>query len=570
MYKHKESGEIVLYEGDKTPVKRFNPREYEKLCEVASVKVKIYRFRARLYNCRRNICTVGIFFFGETELNKSMVIRNLKISTVIRKFGEKLFIYIYIYIFFYFSFKASNIVDIHKEKCPNYQPEQHVDVSLDAMSESKSTNINLDVYSSRFRKCRNIYVHQIVRPLNNYKTDNKKYLKSFLNQVCQCNCVIKCFIGDSPKRSFGRDALGHNSYFPCEYCTQKGHLFHTADSNIVGLKANLLQQKTLIHNQIEQLISHDDNSDENREELKTLRDIQKRIDLALKDINVKKKKIVWPSNTINGLPRTREEILEITRRLEEEPDRVSKDDAKGIVGRSAFLDIPGFDMLYGFPPEYLHGACLGVGKKLICLTFNVGAKFTRTTKRKLSSVQDFARAISKVKFFREFSRRARTLDLANMKGQEYRNIILFYFQIVIDCIENSAKERRLWLLFSFMIRACVIPTEEFNEIDPAVIQYCCTQFYILYEKLFGVTNCTYYTHIIGGHLIQIRENGPLTFTSAFPFESFYGEIRHAFQPGTQSPLIQIFRKHFVETQYCATLLSGHYSFSEQRYPIGIK
>ena len=143
---------------------------------------------------------------------------------------------------------------------------------------------------------------------------------------------------------------------------------------------------------------------------------------------------------------------------------------------------------------------------------------------------------------REFSRRARNLDLSVMKGQEMRNIIIVFFPIVIECIEGTAKERRLWLLLAYLVRACILPNDEFDELVMSVLKYCGDQFYDLYEKLFGVSNCAYYTHMIGSHMPEIRCHGPLTLTSAFGFESFYGEVRHSFTPGTISPLKQILQK----------------------------
>lgn len=60
--------------------------------------------------------------------------------------------------------------------------------------------------------------------------------------------------------------------------------------------------------------------------------------------------------------------------------------------------------------------------------------------------------------------------------------------------------------------------------------------------MYGIQNCTYNTHVIGGHVIDIRTHGPLTFSSAFAFESFYGEERQSFVPGTSSPLKQVLQK----------------------------
>lgn len=77
------------------------------------------------------------------------------------------------------------------------------------------------------------------------------------------------------------------------------------------------------------------------------------------------------------------------------------------------------------------------------LTFLVGENRTRTTTRRRSSPTLFNNLMKFVKVVREFSRRARELDFAVLKAQEMRNIILFFFPVVIQCIEADAKERRL-------------------------------------------------------------------------------------------------------------------------------
>ena len=97
-----------------------------------------------------------------------------------------------------------------------------------------------------------------------------------------------------------------------------------------------------------------------------------------------------------------------------------------------------------------------------------------------------------------------------------------------------------------MIRACILPSSEFENFNLEHVPLCCNLFYELFEKLFGEGNCTYNLHIVMAHLIEIRAHGPLTMTSAFGFESFYGEVRHSFAPGTMSPLKQIFEKIMIK------------------------
>ena len=131
-------------------------------------------------------------------------------------------------------------------------------------------------------------------------------------------------------------------------------------------------------------------------------------------------------------------------------------------------------------------------------------------------------------------------------GKEIRNIILFYFPLIIKCIQPNEKERKLWLQFSYVIRACILPNNKFRVMNLNDIAETCQKFYELFSKLLGDRNCTYYTHVVCGHLIEMRYHGPLTFTSAFGFESFYGELRNSFTPGTQSTLKQCLEKVYLK------------------------
>lgn len=422
-------------------------------------------------------------------------------------------------------------MDIHQRRCPNYS--NNVDISVDGISENKSSINVMDVYTARFKGCRVIYPLQIIRPIGKFKVDYRKYLDKFLTDICSCSCRISCFIGDNPKRAQAREALGHSSYYPCEYCACKGTLFHLSDISITQKKKKLLASQTMIQSQIDA-----NDSDTDVEHLNTALNNLKE---AHAELSKKRGHIVWPKSSFGMEPRSEHDIRDITERLSND-ETLTRDEKKGFVGKSLFLDIPYFQFVFQMPAEYLHGVCLGVTKMLLQLTFSVGENRKRITNRKLSSPLQFNLMISVIKVPFEFPRRVRSLDFSVMKGAEFRNILLFFFKIVYNCIEEGAPERKLWLLFTYMIRSCVIPEAEFNAVDQDQIWDICLEFYTLYESLFGVSNCTYYTHIVCCHLLQIRTLGPLTESSAFPFESFYGEVRNSFVPGTASPLKQIMQK----------------------------
>ena len=393
------------------------------------------------------------------------------------------------------------------------------------------------MYSVRFSNCRYVYPLQIVRPIGKFRVDAQAYLDQFLTDVCSNECIIHSFVRDSQKRSTARASKGHSAYFPCEYCMSKGHLLKNLDSSIVSKGKNLQKQKNDI---LAKLSVAKDNGNET--EIQSLTSMLSSVNEAIKSLNTKHNKIVWPACTINGEPRTTQNVNEIVAKIEND-DVLSLDEAKGIVGRSLFLDIPYFTFVFDIPAEYLHSTCLGVVKKVIELTFNVGESRQRNTTRKLSLASDFNKLMAEILVVREFSRRARCLDFAVMKGQEFRNIILFFFVLVIQCIPPQyKKERRLWLLLAYMIRMCILPNNEYQNLDPEVVKYCGSHFYKLYEHLFHARNCTYNTHVVSSHMPEMRVHGPLTLTSAFGFESFYGELRHSFTPGTRSPLKQVFEK----------------------------
>ena len=308
---------------------------------------------------------------------------------------------------------------------------------------------------------------------------------------------IDQFIGDSQKRSFARSAMGHAAYNPCEYCTARGVLCSSKNHS---------------------------------------------------------KRVCWPSSTANGTPRTKAGILMIVEKIENN-EPMSAEDKEGIKGRSFFLNLDDFDFVLDIPVEYLHSVCLGSVKRLVILTFAVGETRERKTKRKLSNPADFNELIANVLSPREFPRRVRDLDITVYKAAEYRNLILFFFPLVLECIEENEGERKIWLYFAYIIRACVLPTEEFSRVNLDDIHDCAARLYTLYEKLFGAVNCSYNTHCVFSHITEIRAHGPLTLTSAFGFENFYGEMRNAFVPGTASPLKQILRKillkRVLEPHSCA-------------------
>lgn len=243
-------------------------------------------------------------------------------------------------IFFFFlipSFQAEKIFAIHAEKCPQIMNvnsnSNSLQLSVDGVKECKSSSVSLEVFSSRHLSCRTVYPHKIVRPLNKYKgIDNKKHFSDFLNDIMKCEKKIEHFIADNLKRAFAREALIHSSNFPCEYCMAKGVsivVSQTIEKENIDMQLKLIDEK----------LASSENDIEKNNLIKVKNALKKSLTF------LKKKKITWPFSTSNGEPRTSENILEIVNNIQ----NLTKEEKKGIKGRSLLLNIPSFNIVRDSP-----------------------------------------------------------------------------------------------------------------------------------------------------------------------------------------------------------------------------
>ena len=347
---------------------------------------------------------------------------------------------------------------------------------------------------------------KIVRPNNRYKYDEQESIQQVVSDLNENNISIGTGVFDNPKRSVVKGVKNHASKHPCEYC-EGCAIFY-------------------------------------------------------KDNTMTRGQLTWPPVTMNGRPRTITAIRRIVNSIEEGEEILTSQYLKGIKRRSVLLDQPHFDFILDIPAEYMHILCLGTVKKMIEFTYKVGQKRTRITKRKRTDPKMFNDLIISVQVPDDFPRRVRNLDPSCLKAAEYRNLLLFFFPIIIENIPKKyKKERQLWLTLVFMIRSCIVPNEEFENVNRETIFHACELFYNLFHELFGQKNCTYSIHVVSSHLLKMRGDVPLTERSAFKFEAFYSEMKRLFKPGTNSPLKQILRNTIMKrsTEYHTCEKSIKYS-----------
>lgn len=361
-------------------------------------------------------------------------------------------------------------------------------------------------------------------------------MKEVVDDITENDLRIMQYIADKLKRSEAKECKGHSSWFACEYCYAKGIKIDISES--ASAKSKIANQIALLDEKINQCQSEEINQ-ENTLKIENYQSLKNELQKTSNSLK-RKSNILWPQSTMYAQNRTRKTHLDIIRKIES-GQVLSHDESKGVTGRFILLDIPTFNFVYDTPAEYLHSGCLGLTKRLVELTFDCGNKRQRVTKRKLSSTAKFNKLMLSIKVVKEFGRRARNLDFAVFKGQEFRNLSLFFFPVIIECIEPEAKEITLWLYLAYMFRSSTIPTSEYENISLPLVREICEKFYKAFEELFGPENCPYNIHVFVAHLLEIRTHGPLTETSAYKFESFYGEVRRSFVPGTNSPLKQVLK-----------------------------
>lgn len=286
-----------------------------------------------------------------------------------------------------------------------------------------------------------------MRPCEKYRYDEQVELRNVLDDINDNVVVIDCAVCDSPKRCTLACKKAHSAKNACEYCENCAVTcidYNKKARAVIEKKYQDMESNLTL--QLAQLEANQDTENEENEETNNFR--QKLLSLnEQKENELKKagrKQLTWPSSTMTGNLRTLEGIEEIVSEIERDPNIVKNnpDFCKGIKGRSHLLQQPHYNLITDTTVEYMHSFCIGVVKRLVSLTFTVGENRDRVTKRKLSKPKLYNDQVKKIQVHREISRRCRNLDFGVMRAAEFRNISLFFFPVVLNCIEDEYRKKK--------------------------------------------------------------------------------------------------------------------------------
>ncbi len=247
----------------------------------------------------------------------------------------------------------------------------------------------------------------------------------------------------------------------------------------------------------------------------------------------------FPSSTFGGETRTDAEI----RRVAEALDAGEDVEARGVKGLSPLRGIRGLDLANDVPTEAMHLICLGIVRRMMRCSYNIGPKMS--VAHKPADVEPLNRRLRKCKGLTNFPRRPRDFDPAVWKAHEYRNFILCYWPVLIGTAPKGTL--KVWLLTVYLVRALCLPDSLYNRLDRnAFGTDLYRRWYVAFEKAFSVDQCTYNPHCFT-HLSKVRALGPLSETSALRYEDHYNIIKKSYRAGTPSLGTQALQTSLLST-----------------------
>ncbi len=258
-----------------------------------------------------------------------------------------------------------------------------------------------------------------------------------------------------------------------------------------------------------------------------------------------KKNKVYPADSVDEPLRSNEEI-----RLVAEQAAAGEDDEEVLQGvkQPSPLAVIDIDLVRHIPAERMHMIDLGIVRKIMQLSFKCATykgtdvPFMRSNDAVLNKI------LATILCLPDFARRTRPLDLGNYKAEEYRNLATCFWPAVADAVPREVCV--LWLVTVFIVRAMVLPETIYEDLTEYYdMKTVSRRWYSMFQSVFTAKHCSYYVHVFGAHVLEVRALGPLTETSAYLFEGHYNIMKRSYRAGTPSTGQQAMKNSLLATKY---------------------
>jgi hypothetical protein len=92
----------------------------------------------------------------------------------------------------------------------------------------------------------------------------------------------------------------------------------------------------------------------------------------------------------------------------------------------------------------------------------------------------------------QFANRTKPIS-QGLKAEESRNIVLFYFKVLVDAMETLPR-KILWRQLAFLLRSYAIPQAEFKALNQTHLRKLAIDWLTLFQREFGKEYMTYNIH----------------------------------------------------------------------------
>ncbi len=213
---------------------------------------------------------------------------------------------------------------------------------------------------------------------------------------------------------------------------------------------------------------------------------------------------------------------------------------RGVKGPSPLINMPYFDIVQEFVPDYMHAVLLGVIRQLTELLLSNSDQHYYIGSP--STMRVIENRIKDIKPPHLITRLPRPLaDLKYWKASEWRAWLLFYRLPVLSGVLQPRQLKHLGLLVSAVFRLLKenITFEDINKADEMLFEFVAR-----FQMLYGETSMTFNLHLLTHLAKSVKLWGPLWAHSAIVFESGSGSLLKLFH-GTKCVALQIVNKFLL-------------------------
>lgn len=225
----------------------------------------------------------------------------------------------------------------------------------------------------------------------------------------------------------------------------------------------------------------------------------------------------------------------------------------GVKGASALINLKQFDLVWGYPIDYMHSVLLGVVRQI----FDIWTTYGYTENREFyigapKNLNVINERLLNIHPPNEIHRTPRPIkERAKWKATEWRSWLLFY---CIPCLKGILPDKYLanFVLLQraiyILLKKSILP----QELDEA--EHCVALFVSDFQSLYGQNAMTFNVHLLTHLTESVRKTGPLWATSTFCFESNIFNIKKLIK-GPTGVTDQIVKKTLKTTRLLQKLLS---------------